>query len=430
MSVSRDQFEQPAGRWNWVAWLVRIRVQFAGAFVFAVMLPVVVRSGGDIDKWFLPEQFNTILAASAAILIGLVVLRQVTVFPGIRETYYVAPIMMISFVVVLAVMLFLRVDYNRYHFPIALVITIIWVFVGFSVSEPFRRGRFAIVPSENANSMQNLDAAHWEVLTEPKLPTRHFDGLVLDLRSDLSDEWERFVADCALAGIRVFHYRQLQESIQGRVEIHHLSENTLGSINPNAGYMKLKQAIDWVVALFAVLLLLPLALGLVVAIRLDSRGSAIFRQRRVGFRGKQFTVYKFRTMVDLRHDASAEGAETLEVDPRITRLGRFLRRTRIDELPQLINVLRGEMSIIGPRPEAVVLSERYEAQLPYYRYRHIVRPGITGWAQVNQGHVTDLSDVLEKLNFDFYYIKNYSPWLDVVIVLRTVAVMITGSGSR
>ncbi|TIP99650.1 MAG: sugar transferase, partial [Mesorhizobium sp.] len=117
-------------------------------------------------------------------------------------------------------------------------------------------------------------------------------------------------------------------------------------------------------------------------------------------------------------------------DTRITRLGQFLRKSRIDELPQAINILRGEMSWIGPRPEALVLSKWYEAELPFYRYRHIVRPGITGWAQVNQGHVAAVDDVLEKLHYDFYYIKNFSPWLDVLIVFRTIRTMLTGFGAR
>jgi lipopolysaccharide/colanic/teichoic acid biosynthesis glycosyltransferase len=102
----------------------------------------------------------------------------------------------------------------------------------------------------------------------------------------------------------------------------------------------------------------------------------------------------------------------------------------IDELPQLINVLRGEMSWIGPRPEAAVLSAWYEKELPFYRYRHIVRPGITGWAQINQGHVAELGEVLGKLHFDFYYIKNFSPWLDLLILIRTVRTVITGLGAR
>jgi lipopolysaccharide/colanic/teichoic acid biosynthesis glycosyltransferase len=170
---------------------------------------------------------------------------------------------------------------------------------------------------------------------------------------------------------------------------------------------------------------------LAVAIRLDSPGPALFRQRRLGLAGKPITVYKFRTMKV--HDAGEDersAAMTGDRDDRITRLGAFLRRSRIDELPQIINILKGEMSWIGPRPEALVLSNWYVGEIPFYRYRHVVRPGISGWAQVNQGHVADVDQVHEKLQYDFFYIKYFSPWLDLLILFRTIKTMLTGFGSR
>ena len=235
-----------------------------------------------------------------------------------------------------------------------------------------------------------------------------------------------------LSGTPVYHVKQVLESLTGRVEIEHLSENTLGSLNPNQAYIKIKQALDWVGALAVLVLASPLFLMLALAIRLETPGPALFRQQRVGYRGKVFTLYKFRTMHDEDNGdmAEKERAITRRGDARITRIGRALRHTRLDELPQAINILRGEMSWVGPRPEAVVLSRWYEAELPFYRYRHIVRPGITGWAQVNQGHVAAVREVHEKLHYDFYYIKNFSPWLDLLIMLRTIRIMLTGFGAR
>ena len=121
---------------------------------------------------------------------------------------------------------------------------------------------------------------------------------------------------------------------------------------------------------------------------------------------------------------------TEDNDPRITPFGRILRRTRIDELPQILNILLGEMSWIGPRPEAVDLSIWYEAQIPFYRYRHVVRPGISGWAQVNQGHVSSPEDVQKKLHYDFFYIKNISLWLDLYIIMRTILTVVLGRGAK
>ena len=183
--------------------------------------------------------------------------------------------------------------------------------------------------------------------------------------------------------------------------------------------------------------LLSLAI-LAPAIRLTSKGPVFYRQKRIGFRGRTFTVYKYRTMevggVDLAREGSAEGLRVQTgsnaANPRVTRVGQWLRRHRIDELPQILNVLRGEMSMIGPRPEEVDRSEYFGEVLPYYRYRHIVKPGLTGWAQVNQGHVMETDDTLEKLHYDFYYIKHLSLWLDMLIVIKTARIVLTGHGSK
>jgi lipopolysaccharide/colanic/teichoic acid biosynthesis glycosyltransferase len=167
-----------------------------------------------------------------------------------------------------------------------------------------------------------------------------------------------------------------------------------------------------------------------IAIRCDSRGPALFRQKRVGHAGRPITIYKFRTMrpVDVEDERSA--AMTQDGDERITRVGRLLRTLRIDELPQIFNILKWEMSWIGPRPEAEVLSVWYTSEIPFYRYRHVVKPGISGWAQVNQGHVAEVDEVHRKLQYDFYYIKYFSPWLDILILFRTIKTMLTGWGAR
>lgn len=208
-------------------------------------------------------------------------------------------------------------------------------------------------------------------------------------------------------------------------------ESAIRSLHLSKAYLKIKDVLDWIFALIGLMLFLPAGLLIAAAIKLDTPGPALFRQIRVGHRGALFTVYKFRTMAMAtipENDHSA--AMTHTGDQRITRVGRFLRRSRLDEVPQLLNVLRGEMSWIGPRPEALVLSNWYEKQLPFYRHRHIVRPGITGWAQVNQGHVVQVDDVREKLRYDLYYVENCSLRLDMVIVLRTVHTVLTGFGAR
>jgi lipopolysaccharide/colanic/teichoic acid biosynthesis glycosyltransferase len=161
-------------------------------------------------------------------------------------------------------------------------------------------------------------------------------------------------------------------------------------------------------------------------IKLETSGPIFYCQRRTGLGGRPFTMFKLRTMTH-KHDG---GDYTLPNDKRITRVGRFLRQYRIDELPQIINILRGDMSWIGPRPEAISLAEWYELEVPFYVYRHIVRPGITGWAQVHQGNVAAVDAARLKLEYDFFYIKHFSFWLDVVIVTKTLRTILTGFGSR
>jgi len=256
-------------------------------------------------------------------------------------------------------------------------------------------------------------------------------AVVADLHQELSPEWERGIANAVIHGIAVYNVKQVRESITGKIQIERLSENSFGALVPSHSYFIIKRLTDVVGSLLALaVFVIPMAL-IAIAIRLTSPGPAFFRHRRVGYRGRQFEAYKFRTMVSRENDDhDLESQKTANNDPRITPVGSFLRRTRLDELPQLINVLLGEMSLIGPRPEALALSKWYQEHLDFYEYRHVVRPGITGWAQVNQGHVTELEDVYVKLQYDFYYIKNISAWLDLLIALRTIAVMVHFRGAR
>jgi len=259
-------------------------------------------------------------------------------------------------------------------------------------------------------------------------------SIVADLHHEHAPEWERLLARAALKGIPVYHYRLLEEALTGEVRINHLRENELGSLIPNLPYRTAKRAFDLAVVLLAAPLLLP-AFGLVaLAIRLESQGPAIFVQERIGFRGEIFRMFKFRTMAVQTETGdvvdAVDRAITKDNDLRITRIGRYLRKTRLDELPQAWNILMGDMSWIGPRPEALELANWYEAEIPFYSYRHIVRPGITGWAQVNQGHVAGIDSVRAKLRFDFYYVKNLSLWLDVLIALKTLRVVVQGIGAK
>lgn len=373
----------------------------------------------------------TILAALIAHTSGYFFYKRIGNFPGVAAAGYILPTFALTYGLVFVTIFFFRFDYSRFQAAASFIQSTLWYFGLSLATRRLDSYRLAIIPGGDVDRLESIPGVHWHRVHSPETVVEDASGVVADLRADLSEEWERYIADRALSGTPVYHVKQITESLTGRVEIEHLSENTLGSLNPNHAYLKMKQAIDWVSALFIIIVFSPLFLFVAMAIKLDSAGPALFRQKRMGYRGNIYEVYKFRTMkLSAAVGDEKEEAITKTGDERITRLGQFLRKSRIDELPQALNILRGEMSWIGPRPEAFVLSKWYEAELPFYRYRHIVRPGITGWAQVNQGHVAAVDDVLEKLHYDFYYIKNFSPWLDVLIVFRTIRTMLTGFGAR
>ena len=394
-------------------------------------MPALVRIAVTPQELFSSSLQTTVIAAFIAHVLGFLAYRRIGNFPGVAAAGYILPTFVLSYAMIFAVIFFFRFDYSRFQAASSFVVSTLWYFVLSLATRRLHPRMLAVVPGGDIGRLDSIDGVIWHRLSSPLAIVDHVGGVVVDLRADLSEEWERFIADSALSGIPVLHVKQVTESLTGRVEIEHLSENTLGSLSPNQAYIKMKQALDWLAALLVVVVLSPIFALVALAVRLDSTGPILFRQERTGYRGPAFTLYKFRSMkLDNDFSDDRDKAITKSGDDRITRVGRFLRKTRIDELPQVINILRGEMSWIGPRPEAVVLSRWYEQELPFYRYRHIVRPGISGWAQVNQGHVAAVDDVLEKLHYDFYYIKNFSPWLDMVIVLKTVKTMLTGFGAR
>ncbi len=190
--------------------------------------------------------------------------------------------------------------------------------------------------------------------------------------------------------------------------------------------LKVKRVLDIIIASSLLIPALPLMLFGALLIRFESAGPIIFRQVRSGEGGRPFTIFKFRTMVQ---DAEKNGAQWAQKnDARITRIGKMLRLTRIDELPQLFNVIRGDMSFVGPRPERPEFDETLEAQIPFYNLRHLLKPGITGWAQVNYQYGASVDDAREKLQYDLFYLKNYSFWLDFQVVLRTIRVVLAAAG--
>ena len=234
------------------------------------------------------------------------------------------------------------------------------------------------------------------------------------------------------AGVHINDVSSFVERETGRVDLDSVNPSWLifsdGFSSGRALSSVAKRAFDIVASLVLLALTVPLIAIFAVLVKLDSRGPAFFRQIRVGLFGQSFELIKLRSM---RVDAEANGAQwAAHKDPRITRIGRFIRKVRIDELPQAWNVLKGDMSFVGPRPERPEFVAELEEQLVYYAERHMVKPGITGWAQINYPYGASIEDARHKLEYDLYYAKNYTPFLDMLIILQTLRVILWSDGAR
>jgi sugar transferase (PEP-CTERM system associated) len=237
---------------------------------------------------------------------------------------------------------------------------------------------------------------------------------------------------CRMQGIDVIEAPSFLERETGRVDIEALRPSWLIFSNGFASdvvYSVTKRGCDLAGAVLGLVLTAPLMALVALAVRLETPGPVLYTQKRVGRLGRPFTIFKFRSMyVDAERRGQARWAT--KDDPRITRVGRILRRTRLDELPQLFNVLRGDMSFIGPRPERPEFVDRLAAQIPYYNERHRIRPGLTGWAQINYRYSDSFESSKEKLCYDLYYLKNRSLFLDLVITQQTMRILISGEGAH
>ena len=242
----------------------------------------------------------------------------------------------------------------------------------------------------------------------------------------------RELLDCKLSGVRVLDTSMHFEKSLAQIRIDHVHAGALiFGEGFNQGWLRtsVKRAFDLLCALILLVPGLPVMLLAALAIKLDSRGPVFYRQQRTGFNGEPFDVVKFRSMhCDAEKDGQPRWASA--DDDRVTRVGRIIRKLRIDELPQVINVLRGEMSLVGPRPERPYFVEQLTQQVPYYAVRHSMKPGVTGWAQVRYHYGDTVEDAKRKLEYDLYYVKNHSLFLDLVIILETIAVVVTARGSR
>lgn len=381
-------------------------------------------------------QVHSVIASSSAVVLSIIGLERLTQFPGQKSMVTVLPTLLSVGLIVGLILLIFRLPYSVYYLSTSAIIGVLFCFISQIYLRAVTQVTIAYVPIGRCQSLLDITDVRWvrlppcfEPASHPRLP---FHAVVADLAdSSLTAQWEQLLAETALQGTPVYNVLQVRESLTGRLPIKHLYENNLGSLLPSQSYLLLKRLLDTLVILITAFIVIPIALLIASIIKWQNRynrESIFFTQQRIGQGGKLFTMYKFRSMVA---SAEANGAQMATSDDmRVTKFGSFIRQTRLDELPQFVNVLKGDMSLIGPRPEQLDFVKRFNETIPFYRYRHIVKPGISGWAQVMQGYASDEDETKVKLEHDFFYIKNFSLTLDLLIVIKTIQTMVTGFGAR
>ena len=303
-----------------------------------------------------------------------------------------------------------------------------------NVVETLRARRDAgmdVVNVEGGGSFKELRERFAADLRGFRDPKSRIDRIIVAMEERRGSMPLRELLDLRLSGVLIEDATSLLERLYGKLPLEGLNPSALifsDGFNVKASQQIVRRLVSITVSFVALIICLPFLPFIILAVRLSSRGPIFFRQTRVGLRGRPFTVYKFRTM---RQDAEAAGAVwATKDDPRVTKLGKFMRKTRVDEIPQLWNVLRGEMAFVGPRPERPEFVRWLSNEIPFYELRHIIRPGITGWAQVRFRYGASLEETKQKLEYDLYYVKHLSLGLDLLIMFETIKTIILRRGAQ
>lgn len=408
-------------------------INFSIGFFVILLIPTLQLWGWGFWNYLDHVRINTIVANSITFSLISFILWRFKRFAGTNIQSYIIPTVSIVYFLVFTYFLFTRFGYSRYVLIGGYSLNILWFFLITYLLKERKKRHFFVIPHGKANNLirlKNFREFKFTVITEPKIKIEQVcHGIIVDLNaSTLTREWEKFIAKCTLEHIPVYHSKHIIEDITGRIQIEHLSENHFGTLLPSPFYSFGKRLLDLLIVFLSLPLTLPIMLIVAVLIKLESKGPILFIQDRVGQGNIDFKIFKFRSMFI---DAEKEGAKLAQIDDhRITKIGQWIRKTRIDELPQLWNVLKGEMSFIGPRPEQRTFVTQFEECIPFYMYRLVLKPGMTGWAQVMQGYASNENDTILKIQYDFYYIKHFSFWLDILIVLKTIRVLVTGFGAK
>ncbi|MCB1376853.1 MAG: sugar transferase [Alphaproteobacteria bacterium] len=369
--------------------------------------------------------------AIACLFLAFVPLASAVLLVSLRRQEF--PITTSAFVTVIvynfaiAVLAALRIPVSYTGFLIAAPVAVIIVVYGIIRFRQAAPESVGILDFRNAEAIHRMLGSTAVIIKDEFVELNRYDRILIDGESHHSATWSRFLTRAYMMGVEVTPWFRYVETRLRRVDVDSFDLSHLAFSPSQIVYSKLKRFIDAIAVIAVTPVALPIAFLIWAYIRIIDGGPAIFTQERRGFGGRSFTMFKFRTMY--RNDVLG-AAQTATNDSRIIPGCRFLRLVRLDELPQLINILRGEMSWIGPRPVERSVAEACERLVPQYIHRHLVQPGLTGWAQVSYGYAATPEEEIQKLAYDLYYVKELSFDLDLLILIKTLQTLLLRVGAR
>lgn len=409
-----------------------VLIDIAGLIAIS-LLGLELIGGLDISSVTTPQK-NIWIASIFVFAIATFMLYQQRVPIGFRSLGMAVPAITALFGLMLLAIVILRIDYSRSALIVFFLCSSVWFQFRLGLMFYYARKKFWLIPQGQTYGLPNIRGpVSCSILKNAGAqPSNMYDdGIIANLKSPMEEKWNILLTRANLQGVPIYDASAAYESLSGRVPIERLKHKRVNILSPPKYYMYFKRLLDIVLVSILLVLTAPFFLVCTVVIWLDSPGKIFFVQKRIGLGAKKFNMFKFRTMLQSTSENRFTNS-TKPQDMRITRIGNILRRFRLDELPQLFNVFRGDMSLVGPRPAVVEVNARYLKKIPLYQHRHLVHPGITGWAQISQGYVLDEDNdsTLEKIERDFYYIKHMSLWLDIMILIFTITTILGGRGAR
>ena len=368
------------------------------------------------------------LLVGFAYILTMLVVGKLSLYPKVSSFGLCFSILLLSYMGIILVISATRVYYSRSYLLLSFLLSLLSLLTIGYIEDKHKKLRFVLLSDLSGNEAEDLGRLNIEFLKAIKPSENHYDGIVVNDIKNLSPEIARFIVTETLKGTPVYTFAELYAAFLGRVPLEYIDPDLLGTRASSSIYKGVKRIVE---LLIATIFFVPAAvIGLIIAIsiKVDSKGPVFFIQERVGQNGRPFKLIKFRTM---HNNSELDGPQfAKENDSRVTKVGKVLRKTRLDELPQIINVIRGDMSFVGPRPEQIPFARQFEEKIPYYNLRYYLKPGLTGWAQINRGYTSGLDDTKEKLEYDLFYLRYESPWLDLLILFKTMKIVLTGFGAR